>query len=489
MLKILKKFIFLENKILSEITKKINLKTAETSEYKKVKIFLCINLLVCSYCCASELKENILQNLSTETPAEVSKNIQKDSLKEEEVISFTIDNEEQAKPSVTSIFIGLLSSDNSELNEILSIVKADLERSGQFKITIEPKTLPKTKEDITDLFDKGFVFAFFIDELEDKTGFKWLLYDPAQPQEKIGGKKLFKQNFSTRTLGHILADQIWNELMGSSSSFSSKICYIKRVTHPKYRFINKLCICDFDGSNEKELVSSPRIIVAPYWGFDASNPFIVYSEFTKSNVRLMSIDLFGNKKPVIDFDGTNVGVSFSSNGENVAYCRSGNIWLYKYDPLLKKGIHARIIKENDICASPNLLSNGDVIYCSKAKIKKYHANTKRTENIINNGYNVSPSYHEKSHRIVYSKRVNDTMQIFVYNMKTKKNEQLTFDFGDKIDPCWSSCGNWVIFCVEGHKKSRIKVLNIKTKKQEFIFKDSPAGENFFYPSCSKNFYI
>lgn len=403
----------------------------------------------------------------------------------DDVMTVTIEN--QNKRGDTSnrmpVFIGILNSNATDVVFLASELKKCLEISKQFDVTIEHMTSPKTKQAITALSERGFVLAFFVNASLDNKYLEWRMYD-TMAASMVKGKKIIKNDATLTDCSYIIANDMWQELLGQSGPFLAKLAYIKKVPNKKNRFRCQLCMCDYNGEHERIVLDSSHIIVAPAWGPVSANPYLVYSEFTRSNVRLMSIDLLHKRKVVVDFDGTIAGVSFTQTGKEIVYGRSGGLWKYYYDEATKKGYHELLVKEIDVCASPILLTNGDVIYCSQGMIKRYADKTHERQIIIKDGYNVGPTFHEKSGVLVFSRRYKGFMQLFSYTFATKKTEQLTFGAGDKTDPSMSPCGSWVAYCLEKRGKSQIVVMNIKTGHSYAV---TPETSTCRYP-CWSPFY-
>lgn len=401
---------------------------------------------------------------------------------DESVVTVTIEN--QNKKGDTSnrmpVFIGILGNSGPEVATLATQLKQCLEISKQFDVTVETMISPKTKQAITTLVERGFVIAFFINASIDNNYVEWRMYDTLQAS-MVKGKKIIKNNATLTDCAYIVANDMWQELMGQPGPFLSKLAYIKKIPNKKTRFHSQLCMADYNGDHERVLLDSSHIIIAPAWGPSPSNPYLVYSEFTAYNVRLMSIDFHHKRKVVVDFDGTNAGVSFTADGKDIVYGRSGGLWKYHYDSSLQKGYHALLVKDHDVCASPTLVSNGDVMYCSQGMIKRYINKTNERQILVKDGYNVGPTFHEKSGELVFSRRYKGCMQLFMYSTNTKKTEQLTFDQGDKTDPALSPCGNWVAYCLEQRGKSRINVMNVKTGHTYSI---TPENSICRYPSWS-----
>lgn len=238
---------------------------------------------------------------------------------------------------------------------------------------------------------------------------------------------------------------------------------------------------DWDGKRRQTILIAPKILISPAWKFDGS--VIFYSEFTNNNVRLMATDLRGVSWPVIDHDGTTVGMSSVPDLKEVVYCHSGSIWKYGYNRATKTGHHGVLIKDGGTCASPTLVANGDVIYCASGKIKRWSQATGISTELVSKGYSVGPSYHAPSRRVVYSHKLNGTMQLFLYDMHLQKSRQLTFDKENKLDPSWSPCGVYVVYCGQEGKMSIIKVVNTITGT---TYQVSPEGEYCTCPSWSPN---
>lgn len=381
------------------------------------------------------------------------------------------------------LLLGNINSDierDCELWQIATGLQKALERSGQFSVAIQDFQEIKKKKDITDLFVLGHSLVILLNHSGDKKAIEWRIYDATEGL-MVQGKRLQKRGPLTRGYAYNIADELWPILTKQPSSFSTKLAYTKLKNKTLGRQQSVVCVSDFDGSFEEEIISVPGTYVGLYWHNNNNNPYLLCSEFTRFNVRLISVSMNHKKRVLLNFVGTCVGVSLSSDENQAVYCRSGNIWHYAYDQNLKKGSHVCLIKNDGKNTSPTILDNGDIIFCSDSKeIRKgqnvakgpqvcyYHADNKTIELITKEGYCTGPTYCISSNTIAYSKKINGKMQIFSYSINTKKHKQLTFDDGNKIDCCWSPCGNYILFCYQKDKISRIAVFNLPLNKMFFI---------------------
>lgn len=221
--------------------------------------------------------------------------------------------------------------------------------------------------------------------------------------------------------------------------------------------------------------------VGLYWHHDTSNPCLFCSEFTRFNVRLISANFQGRKKIVLNVPGTCVGISVAHDNNQAVYCRSGSLWRYQYNEQEQKGEHRVLIKNEGKNFTPTMLENGDIIFCSDSrKFKKdfpkargpqicyYHAADGRTELLTQEGYCVGPSYCPRTKKVAYSKKVNGWMQLFVCDIKKRESKQITFDASNKIDCCFSPCGNYIVFCQQQGPSSRIALIHVAMKKKTYV---------------------
>lgn len=359
---------------------------------------------------------------------------------------------------------------------LLELVKDDLMVSGQCAVTLASGAHPTTLAGVKALL-KSYPFVLFAnmhpDSLEGR------LYEGGDATMLCGKKWLARA--SQYQWAHKIAQDLWNDLLGSRGSFLSRIAYVKRERKSGSRWLSNLWVTDWLGHEPVMITHGRRMVVAPCWSKQQTGMILFFSEFTRRNVRLLATDVQGRIWPVIDSDGTNYGVSCRHDGQEVVYCHSGQIWKSFYDSALKKSTHKLLVEDGGTCACPSLMATGDVLYCAGGKLKIWRTASGKIEEVGCQGFCTGPSWHEGRGQIVYAKRVGGNMQLWVYDMKRGTDEQLTSGPGDKIDPSWSPCGNFVAYCLDQGKESSIMILHVGTKNSRRI---SPAGEHCSCPAWS-----
>lgn len=373
----------------------------------------------------------------------------------------------------------IVPSHDQLLDRLLGQLKKDLERSGECAVTLMYAPLLISKSTLQKYFNEGFPFVAFFTMTKNQQGVEGRLY-ASLDSDMLQGKKWGRRDSLAHWSAKI-AEDIWRQLFGHPGSFHSKIAYIHK-TKGRMR-TSTLCVQDWATGIKEAVRSGKAIMVAPY--FKPDGKILFFSEFTDRNVRLMATDLQGKAWCVIDGDGTCVGISCLPARDEVLYGRSGNIWRYRYDQERRQGSHTLIIKDSSGCACINQLSNGDIIYCSSGKI--WRSAGGKIEQLIGGGYVTGPSCHEATGRIVYSQRVQGVMQLMLFDMSTGKKTQLTFDKGDKIDPCFSPCGAYIAYCLTEGTESKIMVYTTITGAKERLSQESdycscPAWSPVIAPS-------
>jgi len=408
-------------------------------------------------------------------------------------------NEDQTAPITVNVeakthaklnlLIGLVGKNSPQLREIASIIKHDLEFNQQFNVSTQTFKSVQSKKMIESIFEQGYPLAVFLNESDDKNSIEYRVYDTTQAA-MIKGSKYTKRGQVLRGWAHNIADAVWNTLSGQEGFFSTKIAFAKDINRPGKKKIKHIYVADYDGSNEQELVSAPTVSIAPRWNNDSTSPTLFYSEYTNSNIRLVSVSMKKKRKVASNFDGVNMLPAFSADGKNVAYCAShgqGNCQLYYH----VNGAFKKITNNQGNNVSPTFSSDGNSLYfCSdyqtgKPQIYCYNIKHDTLERLTQGGYCASPHYCGAKNSLAYCKIVGGTMQLFTYDVGTTQHAQITFDAGNKEECSWSPCGNFLLFSHELNDKSRIALLNTITNNYQYL---TSQKECCSYPAWSPAYH-
>lgn len=296
---------------------------------------------------------------------------------------------------------------------------------------------------------------------------------------------------------HKIASDILTILTGQPGPLLYTLTYNKRISQNK----KVICIADYVGSGEKVVTHYEGICTAPVW--HTKKPVLLYSRFTHKNGELRGINIAKNKDALILApDGLCLQPAFSPDGKDGIVCSSlsGSSQLYKFelgksnaDNTLEPLAH-----NTGNNSKPCYLPGGDVVFCSDFETgspQLYYFQKKTGKSLrltTGKGYCAAPAYSPKHNKIVYVRYTQEHFQLFtlhlgVFLAHPEKEpgffeRQLTHNAGDKHEPSWSPCGDYILCACDfhegGYKQSRqIAVLNTFTQQMKIVT-DSKEDKSF-----------
>jgi len=186
----------------------------------------------------------------------------------------------------------------------LSTLKADLNRSGYFKVTSTGAELNVMGSCIS---GSGNMKA-------DCQVFK------VSNRQRLLGKSYKATSADARGLAHRVADEITFAVTGKKGMASGKIALVSSRTGRK-----ELYVCDMDGKNLRQITKDRSIVVGPGWTPDGKN--ITYTSYKRG---YPNVYMTGRSKPLSSHGGLNASGAISPNGKSLAVIlsRDGNPELY-----------------------------------------------------------------------------------------------------------------------------------------------------------------
>ena len=377
---------------------------------------------------------------------------------------------------------------------IAKMIHFDLEFSDQMAINLKKTaTVPNAKQAAV-LGKQAYTLLLTLEEKNKKkktTEVEVTLKDPAT-NDYFFSKKYLCQDHNIIQQGHMIADELMPTLTGDTGPMLSTLAYCKQLSNNH----KVVCIADYACRLEKPVVTAKTINIAPAWHTKA--PGLCYSQFTRTNSRLMFVDLSTNAHNIVcSYDGLNMQPSFSPDGAQAALCLSskGNSEIYLYDQKICKTAGKRVFKQltynNGNNVSPCLLESGDLVFCSDFQtgspqiyLKKIATGTV-TRLTGGKGYCASPNYNPATKQLVYTRYANGAFQLWAMDLASQHphEKQLTFNAGDKLEPSWSACGKYVAFTYAKYdhkikkRMSQIAVLNTQSSNIR-ILTTSPEQKSF-----------
>ncbi|MBV9785635.1 MAG: Tol-Pal system protein TolB [Acidisphaera sp.] len=135
------------------------------------------------------------------------------------------------------------------------------------------------------------------------------------PQQQIQGTAYTTTSGNWRRIGHIIADVIYERLLGEKGYFDTRIVYISG-TGPRDRRTRRLAIMDQDGENNRFLTDGSWMVLTPR--FHPTRDEIAFMSYANNRPRVYTFDLGSGRQQVLgDFEGMTLSPRFSPDGSAV----------------------------------------------------------------------------------------------------------------------------------------------------------------------------
>lgn len=210
---------------------------------------------------------------------------------------------------------------------ISAIVRADLERSGRFRLLDATDALDETAQPALNAWrgrGADALVAGSVRRLADgRHDVRYKLWDAVKAQD-LGGQSLLATAGDLRLAAHRVADAVYERLTGEKGVFATRIAYVTRAGKR-----HTLRIADADGEGGQVALSSAEPIISPAWSPDGRELAYVSFEMQKAVVWVQDVGS-GQRRVLANFRGSNSAPAWSPDGRQLAVTlsRDGVAQLY-----------------------------------------------------------------------------------------------------------------------------------------------------------------
>ena len=135
------------------------------------------------------------------------------------------------------------------------------------------------------------------------------------PQAQIQGTAYTTTQSNWRRIAHIIADVIYERLLGEKGYFDTRIAYIS-ATGPRDRRTKRLAIMDQDSENNRFLTDGSWLVLTPR--FHPTRDEIAFMSYANNRPRVYLFNLGSGRQTVLgDFAGMTFAPRFSPDGSKV----------------------------------------------------------------------------------------------------------------------------------------------------------------------------
>lgn len=346
-------------------------------------------------------------------------------------------------------------------SELGQVIAADLNNSGHFHILDAKKisATPHSQSEINNDYWRGFdLDSLVVGSVEPATNGKFTvkfqlvnLYSDKQ-NALLLSKHYTTDKSNFRALAHVIADQVFEKLLGKKGVFSTHIAYVLvSGDNLKSRRYN-LMVSDIDGHNQQPLVTSVEPIMSPTWSPDGKRIAYVSFEAHKASIYVQTV-LTGERKKIADFSGINGAPAWSPDGKKMAVVlsKTGFPKIYLLDVTTEK--LTQLTDGWAIDTEPSFSPDGQsLIFTSNRgggpQIYRINVSGGRPQRITFDGnYNATASYTNDGKSIVMLHKDNKDFCIAVLNLDNGMLDILT-DSGDTQSPSVAPNDEMVAFATK-----------------------------------------
>jgi TolB protein len=350
---------------------------------------------------------------------------------------------------------------------IADIIRADLERSGQFRGVDAPGSLDESGVPAMDEWRgraADALVAGSVTRLADgRFDVRYKLWDIVRGVP-LGGQSHVVPAVDLRLAAHRIADAVYERLTGIKGVFATRIAFVKRSGR---RF--QLIVSDADGApeTEREALTSPDPIISPAWSPNGREVAYVSFETQKAVVWVQEVAT-GTRRKVADFRGSNSAPAWSPDGNTLAVTlsREGVSQLYLMG---RDGANVRRITQTSaIDTEPVLTPDGRSLYFvsdrgGSPQIYRMAATGGSAERVSFGGsYNISPAISPDGQVLAYITRNGSSFRLMAMQVSGGNPQALT-DTNDDESPSFAPNGRLIIYATRSQGRDVLMTTTLDGK--------------------------
>jgi TolB protein len=341
--------------------------------------------------------------------------------------------------------------EESSPQKISQIIRADLERSGQFRnVDASGESLDESSRPDMAQWRQRAADALVtgsITRLSDgRFDVRFRLWDVVKGQD-LGGQGFAVSQADLRLVAHRIADFIYEKLTGERGIFSTRISY---VTKAGKRYV--LWVADADGENAQSALSSTEPIISPAWSPNGGELAYVSFEARKPVIYVHEV-ASGRRRLVANFRGSNSAPAWSPDGSTLAVTltRDGSSQLYRISS--HGGQPTRLTQSNGIDTEPAFAADGKTVFFvsdrgGSPQIYKVPAGGGAAQRVTFSGnYNISPAVSPDGRWLAYISRVGGGFKLYVMDLSSGTASAVT-DTSDDESPSFAPNSRLIVYATK-----------------------------------------
>ena len=327
--------------------------------------------------------------------------------------------------------------------KISEIVRADLERSGQFRgVDAIGLAMDETSRPDLNLWRQKSADALVSGSVNRL----------ADGRFEVG----------LRLAAHRVSDFVYEKLTGEKGVFSTRIAY---VTKNGARY--NLWVADSDGEGAQSALTSPEPIISPSWSPNGAQ--LAYVSFESRKPVIYAHDVAsGSRRLLANFRGSNSAPAWSPDGKQLVatLSRDGGSQIYALG--LQGGQPKRLTQSSSIDTEPVYAADGGSIYFvsdrgGAPQIYKMGATGTNPERVTFSGtYNISPAVSPDGRWLAYVSRVSGGYKLQVMEIATGAVASITDTTADE-SPSFAPNSRLIVYSTKQQGREALMTTTLDGK--------------------------